>query len=421
MKTVIKAIVLATACAALLNCQSTATVPPGNSNDTSKALLRIGSAGLAKDVLVDQNSSSTDIRYARRTDEVVFVATAEDLESGIKSLTLDYTINVNCANVGTNQNFSETQNAPANSNGLPTRLSKSYTFKVAPYRARCTSGRAIISLSIVASTENGAGLQTQLLAAGIKAVDPLKVATFNLHWPGNHPRSVHKRWAEQLGAQADVWVLTEIMNLADAQFIGNAAGLPFVSMHPNGDVAIASRTPLTNIQSRQIDPPGRLSSGISNILSVETSIDGVMHQIIGTHWGIRSANDTLLCACNSDPDRIQAANTILALAFGSTAPAKFVAGDMNAYSGFGPQDHDGDPLTPDFVGSTAEVDLLRSVFVDPFVFLNKDNSSVCSNQRIDYVMVKGRYQATQYNANFCNEASPSDHPFVMATFEAFDL
>lgn len=401
-------------------CTPVPTVPTGNTHDTSPASLRLGTAGLPKDLLVDQNSTAAEYRYARRADEVLFVATAEDTESGVQSVTLDISINVLCQNVGTSQVFSETQSAPESSSGLPVRLTKSFSFKVATYRARCGSERSVISLSIRSSAENGAGRVTQLQAGGLKAVDPLKVATFNLHAPGNHPRSVHQRWGEQLGSMADVWVLTEVLSLADAQFIAGAAGMPYVKMHPRGDIAIASRTPLYDEESRTIDPPGNLTSGHSNILSATTTIDGMPHQIIGTHWGIRGAGDRQLCACESDAHRQQAAQTILDLANASTAPARFVAGDMNAYSGFGPQDHDNNINTPDFVGSTTEVDLLRSLFIDPFVFLNKDNSSICSNQRIDYVMVKGSYRPINYNANFCNAASPSDHPFVIATFEAFD-
>lgn len=420
MKNFVALFLLLNAVTVLFGCTPVPTVPSNNTADTTPALLKLGTAGLQKDLLVDQSSTAAESRHAQRADEVLFVATAEDSESGIKSITLDISVNVNCKDVGTSQVFSETLNAPVSSNRLPTQLTKSFTFKVATYRARCSRDRAVISLNIRASSENGAGAFTQLQPAGLKAVDPLKVATFNLHAPGNHPQSDQQRWGEQLGAMADVWVLTEVKSLTEAQFIANAAGMPHVKMHPGGDIAIASRTPLYGEQIRTIDPPGNLTSGLSNILSVTTTIDGVAHQIIGTHWGIRGAADRQLCACESDLHRLQAAQAILDFTNASTAPAKFVAGDMNAYSGFGPQDHDGDSNTPDFVGSTTEVDLLRSLFVDPFVFLNKDNSSVCSNQRIDYVMAKGAYRPTDYNANFCNAASPSDHPFVIATFEAFD-
>ena len=93
-------------------------------------------------------------------------------------------------------------------------------------------------------------------------------------------------------------------------------------------------------------------------------------------------------------------------------------GDLNAYSGVGPQDNDGLPGTPDFVGSASEIDFLRTRFSDPFIRMNLGNGDHCSNQRIDYIMSSGPYVPVKYET--CFDATPSDHPFVLITFEAGD-
>ena len=51
--------------------------------------------------------------------------------------------------------------------------------------------------------------------------------------------------------------------------------------------------------------------------------------------------------------------------------------------------------------------------------MNLANGAHCSNQRIDYIMVSGPYVPVKYEACF-SDASPSDHPFVLTTFEAGD-
>jgi hypothetical protein len=117
------------------------------------------------------------------------------------------------------------------------------------------------------------------------------------------------------------------------------------------------------------------------------------------------------------PTRLLAARAIVGMAPPSSGVV-FVGGDMNAYSGFGPQDHDGLRETPDFVGSMAEVDFLRNRFSDPFIAMNLANEAH-SNQRIDYLMRSGPYVPVKYEACF-DEALPSDHLFVLITFEAGD-
>ena len=407
----------------LIGCKSTPTVPTPSptTNDSTPPLLKIGSAGLRKDVLLTQSSTAAEQRRAKRSDEIWLVATAEDPETGIKSVTLDITLSIICGQTGTNQTFSENEYAPVGTGTLPVRLSKSYLFKVAPARAGCSNSPSSVTLSIIASAENGTGSTTQLQPARISSYGPdtVRVATFNLYAPGNHSDATYQRWGQQLGTRADVLILTEVVDQRRAELVANAAGMAQVQKMNNGDVAIASRAPLYNVQTRVIDPPGRLSSNDSNILSVMSDIGGYPHQIIGTHWGIRDANDVLFGPERSSPSRLLAAQAIVGMV-SPNAALVFVGGDMNAFSGFGPQDHDDDPATPDFVGSTSEVDFLRGRFRDSFIELNVANGAHCSNKRIDYVMTSGPYVPVTYEACF-PEGSPSDHPFVLTTFDAGDL
>jgi hypothetical protein len=319
----------------MVGCKTTPTVPNPSptSSDATPPLLKLGTAGLKKDILLTQNSTAAEQRRAKRSDEILFVATAEDAESGIRSVTLDITLSVHCGQVGTNQTFSITQDAPANTGTLPIELSKSYAFNVAQKRAGCREIPSSVSLSIIAVAENGMGKTTQIHPGRISSFGPdtLRVATFNLYWPGNHPDSTFQRWGQQLGAKADVLMLTEVLDQRIAELIANAAGMAHVVKMNGGDVAIASRTPLYNVQTRVIDPAGRLTSNDSNILSVQSDIGGFPHQFIGTHWGIRDANDVLMGADTSSPSRLQAAQAIVSMA-PVTSKLVFLGGDMNAYS-----------------------------------------------------------------------------------------
>lgn len=394
--------------------------PSPTASDATPPMLKLGSAGLKKDLLLNQTSTAAEQRRAKRSDEILLVATAQDLETGIKSVTLDVTLSVLCGPTGTNQTFSETESAPAGTATLPTELSKTYVFKPAVQRAGCGSSPSSVTLSITASAENGIGKTTLLQPARISSFGPdtVRIATFNLYAPGNHSDATYQRWGQQLGAKSDVLLLTEVLDQRRAELIADAAGMAHVFKLADGDVAIASRTPLYNIQTRIIDPPGQLTSNNSNILSAQSDIGGFPHQFIATHWGIRDANDVLFPAHTSAPSRLRAAQAMIGMTPASSRVV-FVGGDLNAYSGFGPQDHDGDPATPDFAGSTTEVDALRTRFSDPFITMNLANDAHCSNQRIDYVMTSGPYVPVKYEACF-SEAGPSDHPFLLITFEAGD-
>lgn len=413
------------ACVALVTLMGCAPAPkvptPADpAADTSAPLLRLGSAGLRRDLTLDQASTEPQQRRAKRDAEILLSATAEDAQSGIRSVTLDITVQRVCNGVGTHRNFSETQPAPASADGLPQRLTRSFVLRLGPERF-CAEGESRVTVSVVASAENGVGRQTVLQPGRISSFGPdlLRVATFNMFAPGNHADSVYERWGRSLASLADVIVMTEMPDSRRAALVAQAAGLPHVLQMPNGDVAIAARGELSNPVSRIIDPPGRLSSNNSNIFSVMADLGGTPHQIIGTHWGIRDANDEAFGAERSAPGRLQAAQVILGLLAADHIPA-FVAGDMNAYSGAGPQDHDGRADTPDLTGSTAEMDALLTRFSDPFRMLGLGNDRYCSNQRIDYVFARGPYVPLKHEACFA-DATPSDHPYVLVTYEAGDL
>src|SRR5581483_2714204 len=148
----------------MAGCKTAPTVPTPSptANDATPPLLKLGSAGLKKDLLLNQTSTAAELRRAKRSDEILLVATAQDPETGIKSVTLDVTLSVNCGPTGTNQTFSETQYAPAGTATLPTELSKTYLFKPAVQRAGCGSSPSSVTLSITASAENGIGKTTLL-------------------------------------------------------------------------------------------------------------------------------------------------------------------------------------------------------------------------------------------------------------------
>lgn len=404
-----------------VGCATTPTVPAPSTTttDTTPALLRLGSAGLRKDILVDQDSTGPDQRRARRNDEILFVATARDPETGIRSVTLDVTESTICGSTGTHRTFSETRSAPAGTGNLPVELAKSYLVKMGPKRAACQSSPSSVDLSIIVSAENGLGNVTVLPPARIASFGPdtLRVATFNLAGIANHTDATYQRWGQQLGSKADVVMLTEVIDQRRAELFATAAGMAYAVKMTDGDVAIASRSPLYDIAAQVIDPPGRLSSNNSNILGAQSDLGGFPHRFIVGHWGIRDANDVPMGPDVSSPSRLLAAQAMVGMTAASLRPA-FAGGDLNAYSGVGPQDHDGVAVTPDVVGSTSEIDFLRTRFSDPFIRMNLGNGDHCSNQRIDYIMSSGPYVPVKYET--CFDATPSDHPFVLITFEAGD-
>lgn len=397
--------------------------PSATTQDSTPPLLKLGSAGLRKDISLTQDSTISEKRRAKRSDEILLLASAEDAETGIKQVSLHIELRISCGQTTTHQTFTETNRAHPNGT-LPVKLAKPYTINFGPMRAGCGHTTSRIEYSIVAETENGVGQIRRLQPASISSFGPdtVRVATFNIFGgkAGGHPDSVYQRWGQFLGSKADVLLLNEVIDHRIALLLANAAGMPFVHKMSDGDVAIIAREQLYNIQEHKVAAPGNnnLGSNYSSILSAVINIAGYPHQFYSTHWAIRS-NDTLYPAHWSSTARLLAAKKIIDTAL-PLPEIVIIGGDLNAFSGYGPQDHDENQGTPDWVGPTAEVELLRNRFRDPFVEINMTNNDYCSNKRIDYILVDGPYVPVRYEACFA-EASPSDHPLVIVTFEAGDF
>lgn len=175
--------------------------------------------------------------------------------------------------------------------------------------------------------------------------------------PGNHPDSVYEDWGKRLGSQADILLLTEVEDRRRAELLAFAAGMPYVVVlrETDSDIAIASRRPLRSVNRQTITPPNsRLGSAQSNILSAVTELDGYPHQVVVSHWGVRDANDVSVGPIGDSPSRQETVNAILGLL--ASPPATVIAGgDLNAYSGVGPQH------SP---GASPAITRLRSNLVD---------------------------------------------------------
>jgi hypothetical protein len=394
-------------------------IPPTGTVDATPPQLQLGTAGLKKDILLTNASTAPEERRAKRSVDVLLRATARDAETGIQNVLLDATLTTVCGEVATRQNFVVNGDAPRTGETLPVEFSQSYVFQPGAHLAGCRETPSSVTLTIVASAVNGAGTNVVLPPASVSAYGPdlVRVGTFNMYQPGNHADDVYRRWGRELASLTDVILLTEVPDQRRADLVAAGAGFAHAVKMADGDVAIVSRTPLYDVRTRTITPRGWLTSRLSHVMSARTNIHGAAHQFIVTHWGIRDEGDVLPGADRSTPARLQAPQAVLSFAV-SDVPV-FVGGDMNAYSGAGPQDHDGDASTPDVTNGTDEIALLRTRFRDPFVDLGVTNDRYCSNSRIDYVMNAGPTVPVSYEACFTG-ASPSDHPYVLATFEPGD-
>lgn len=398
------------ACCLIVGCQTPPVIPTPATADLTSPELRLGSAGLMADFTINAQSTASQERRAKRADQILISASAEDPDSGIRDVSLQIEIRRTCGTSIQTESLNEVR-TPTAVNGLPARLDVYWTLDVAQHRTACAVVPAELRVSVQAKASNGSGLQTALPDAIVRSYGPdlLRVATFNLFQPGNHADPVYSAWGLNLGSLADVLLMTEVPDLRRAQLVAQAAGLPHVHKMGQGDLAIAARWPLRDIRELVIDPPGWLSSNNSSILGATVDIGGWPHQFIATHWGIRDANDVLAPPGTPAPARLQAAQAIGAMALAPPSEV-FIGGDLNAYSGFGPQEPPGSRV------STQEVDWLRARFSDAFTAMQKADSDHCSNQRIDYVMARAAYTPVLYDA--CRDGSPSDHPFVLVHYAA---
>jgi endonuclease/exonuclease/phosphatase (EEP) superfamily protein YafD len=259
---------------------------------------------------------------------------------------------------------------------------------------------------------NTAGLVAQRGPLEIRSFGPdtIRVATFNLYRPGNHPDSVYTMWGNYLRDKADVILLTEVEDRRRAELIAAAAGMSGIVLKrdTDSDVAIVARGPIAEVSRFTVDPPNsRLGSAESNILVADIYIGNYPHRVAVAHFAIRDANDELFEPWRSAPGRVEAARRIIAeIDSRDQAYPAIVGGDFNAYSGLGPQDRP---------GATDEVSILRDRFTDPMTILKVPDADLCGG-RIDYILSTG-YVPTGYKQD-CTANSPSDHPMVLAQFAA---
>lgn len=375
-------------------------------SDESTAGLRLGSAGLERDLLLTQDSTGPEQRRAQSTDHVFLLATASDPDAGIRRVELKGDVRVLCV-PGPGQNIvrivdpiTEETTATEREGALPDRLSKQFTLNVPSQRARCPAETRFLELQLRlhAESENGAGERRTLPDAVVDSYGPdaVRVASFNLYNPGRHPDAVFVRWGQQLVSQADVAFLQELPDERRAQLVTSWAGMPYFAYFVN--TAIASRAPLRNVTRRDING--------SIIISAETDLEGYPHQIIGVHFTTNDANGKVKPWLSS-AWRVKASNELLGL-LKPPPGIVIVGGDFNAYSGVGPQIE---------AGATTEIDLLRAALTDVYSALGLPDEAHCSNQRIDYIFVRGPYSPAEYKACF-PESEPSDHAFVWARLEA---
>jgi endonuclease/exonuclease/phosphatase (EEP) superfamily protein YafD len=361
--------------------------------------LRLGSAGLRNDLLVTDASTTTVTRRARSTDEVLLVASASDAGKGVRRVSVDGELQVTCVpNSGTQivriRDPIHDEATASDPSTLPDRLAKQYALRVRVERDRCPAGTRFTGLELLvhAGADTGSGLlQTPDVIVESFGPDAVRIATFNFFNPGRHADAVFQRWGETLVSQADVAFFQELPNEQRAQLVAPAAGLPYVAYLEN--TAIASRAPLRDLRRLNVDG--------SIIIAATTDLGGHPHTIVGAHFNAR------VRPWEMSTSRVAAARELLALL--PPAPGIVLAGgDFNAYSGIGPQV---------MAGGTPEIDMLRAAMTDVFSALGLPDDAHCSNQRIDYLFVRGSYTPNEYKACF-PESTPSDHPFVWARLVA---
>jgi endonuclease/exonuclease/phosphatase family metal-dependent hydrolase len=362
--------------------------------------LRLGSAGLRNDLLVTDASTAAVTGRARSTDEVLLLATASDAGKGVRRVSVDGELQITCVPTsGTHivriRDPIHEEATASDPSALPARLAKQYALRVRVERDRCPAATRFtgLELRVHADADTGSGsLQTPEFVVESFGPDAVRIATFNFFNPGRHADAVFEQWGRTLVSQADVAFFQELPDERRAQLVATAAGLPYVAYFEN--TAIASRAPLRDLR--------RLNVEGSIIIAATTDLAGHPHTIVGSHF-----NDVRVRPYETSASRVKAAEELLALL--PPAPGIVLAGgDFNAYSGIGPQ------VMP---GGTDEIGLLRAAMTDIFTALGVPDDSHCSNQRIDYLFVRGSYTPTEYKACF-PESSPSDHPFVWARLVA---
>ncbi len=421
--------------ALLTACQMAPPAPPDVPQvpvyvDPSPPSVRLSSEGLRHNMVLDQNAKRGLLRRARSSDRIRFVATGADRETGVRQLGLYGEIRVNCLPLQPPGYLPARTDKLLNRMEpvheelvpqvervdaielLPRRLRHEFIIDVGHERGKCPPNRFVdMTLTLSAESVNGQGQTSRSKPAILRFFGPdqIKVGSFNAQGGFEYSDTEYLRWGATLGRQVDVLLLVGMPDPRRVELLATMAGLPHVALlrEDRTDLAIASRVPLDAIKRQVIAPPGELDSRQSKILSATGIFDNYPLQFMAVHLGLHDANDQYMGPEVSSPARQMAAQMMLDMLVKTPEPA-FVGGTLNAYSGRGPQFQVG--------GKTAELDLLLSRLLDPFILLQSPDSAHCNGHRINYLLTNGSYLPTQYEACF-PEATPSNHPFILVTFE----
>lgn len=369
-------------------------------------MLHLGSGGLRADIDLDQTSTQPVSRRAPRAGSILLRAEARDAESGVARLELHGDLVIECIPTGSNAIVRIRDpiavDRTSGPTSFPITLSGSYAFTVADQIARCPATTRFYQLSVAltATAKNGAGMEQRLPEARVRAFGPdqLRVATFNLYNPGNHPDSQFATWGTAIGNVADVVLLTEVPARRRAEVLAGAAGMPYVGTLQDNfftDVAIASRFPLRDMTRLRVSSGPRGND--SNILSAMSDIGNFPHQFVVNHWATRDADGVDGGPRVSIAGRLDAASAVIGLLATDDIPI-VVGGDLNA------------------LAETAEVRQFTTTGLsDAFVALAAPPEAHCFDRRIDYLFSRGPMVPSSYDG--CEAfASPSDHPFVVVTY-----
>jgi endonuclease/exonuclease/phosphatase (EEP) superfamily protein YafD len=227
----------------------------------------------------------------------------------------------------------------------------------------------------------------------------LKVATFNV-FQSNLPTNatpVLERWGRELLSKADVVLITEARSAEHVNTMAAAAGLAHVWVpkpDPYSDVAIVSRLPFSS-QDSYLTDPGSL------IAAATIGIDGASHRFLATHWPTGGTVPWV-----SHPDRIAVARKVIEITTRSAGPI-FLGGDFNVC----PFPREADECDRSS-GRLEEYDLIAQNFYDSY----RLSDAQTSGNRIDQIHYRGKYRVSDFQW-IGDIVQPSDHPFVLVTFE----
>jgi hypothetical protein len=242
----------------------------------------------------------------------------------------------------------------------------------------------------------------------------LRIATLNMYQPGLakddlsdvgrpvskeepfekvNPWDALRGWGERLFRKADIVFLQEVLEFLARP---DVSGIPYFTLMQEDfftDLAILSRFPLNRVSA--------ISKDKSNTLLATATIYGVKHLLASVHWNGHDdvSTSSARAAANDLIDYLD--HNALRLNFSEV----IVGGDLNCFSGDGPEGHAGLNLP--------EYTTLRSRFDDIYTQFNP-RPDPGSNKRIDYLFILHRAQYEFVDFNWTLDSFPSDHPFVIA-------